>query len=329
MVRARLAAAAIAVGLLAPAAAAAPVCTMTNFRLVAVGGSGTGLAMGAGAMPCWGPYVFYGVTPTGLGFPRATVDDAAELAAALRAWTPADGAPPVDAPVNLSPGLWAAFSAAGIDPVRFLQWLNEYDGAGTVGAPAMPPAWPSFLPRGLVADPRRIVGASGGAPRVPENSGPVPGSPPAEAGATAAHAAAAPVPSRRAGPVAPSSTARSAPAGPAPGVPLPEAGASPVALARAATPPRPAAPPPAAVDAGGRRLPCAAVPRCADRLRAWEAFRGLPWYRRVLLESLSHPWRAAAVGALAAAVAGLAVAGCAFVRRRRNRLWYGRAAGPS
>lgn len=138
-------------------------CVLTGFRLVqepTPEAPGVALLPGGGQAGCFGGYVFDGVSAAGLGFPRVTTDDYRELAVVLGHWTPLDGVPAVSAPVLLAPAVAAGLRAAGLAPQRFLQWINEYDGAGTASRPAMPPSWPSGLPRGLVRDPAGIAGVS-------------------------------------------------------------------------------------------------------------------------------------------------------------------------
>ena len=269
-------------------------CVATVFQLAAVGPGALGLAMGTAGGPCWGPYVFEGVRPAALGFPAATTDDAPELARALAQWVPADGVPPVDQWVGLSPILAAAFRAAGIDPTRFLQWINEYDGAGTVGHPQAPPTWPPFLPRGLVADPTAAL-------RVAADAAP-PGGTGAPAGA-GAPGAPAPLASTLGGTATP----------------------TPPAPRARANPPAAPGPPPEAASADGTLVPCAVIPACRRAVLAFDRFRDHPWYVRLALRAQRRAGPLLAV----AAVAGLAAAaGRRVLVRRRHRLWYGRARGP-
>ena len=140
-----------------------PTCTVTAIRMVASPASaepGVELLAAGGFSGCFGAYGFLGVTPKGLGYQNVTTDNYAELAAVLKHWNSIDGVPGVAEWVNLSSTVAAGMKAAGINPTMFLQWINEYDGAGTVYHPAMPPTWPPFLPKALVSDPATIVGGT-------------------------------------------------------------------------------------------------------------------------------------------------------------------------
>lgn len=276
------------------AAPASPSCTVTSFVVAGVGPAAAGLAMASPEQSCWGPYVFFGASPTSLGFPASATDDGAELAALLRGWSTADGAPAVDRWVSLAPAVTTALRVGGVDPVRFLQWVNEYDGAGTAARPALPPTWPPFLPRALVRDPRQaLLPAPGGA----ASSGSA-----APAAAGPGQAAAQPPPGWSAGPPAAGAAPAAAPGGSAAG-----------------------AQPPSRVLVGGVDLPCVVASACRVEAEAYARWRGLPWYRRAALTASRRRWWLAGGLALAAALA------CALrmgLLARRNLRWYGDLRGP-
>jgi hypothetical protein len=133
---------ALAVGLAAGsgASATAPMttCTVATLGLTAVSEGVALTGADARGENCFGGFGLLGVHPRALGFPARTVNDFPELRAVLARWRPVDGVPGVGQWIALSPAVAAGMRRAGIDPVRFLQWLNEND----LGAP-----WPPFLPR--------------------------------------------------------------------------------------------------------------------------------------------------------------------------------------
>lgn len=145
-----------------PLAAGPSTCIVTGFWLVATDLDGAALQFlpQGGRDGCMGAYPFLGVRAERLGASARTHDDFAELAQALRRWTPADGVPALDHWVQLAPALMPGLRSAGIDPVRLLQWWNgsapAVAGSAQVSGDR---AWPVFLPRGRVADPARIVAA--------------------------------------------------------------------------------------------------------------------------------------------------------------------------
>ncbi len=210
------------------------VCTVTGFSLVqtTMGGGALQLLPQGGRTGCFGAYPFLGVSASRLGYPPQTQDGYSELAAALRRWSPQDGTPAVDQWVRLSDTVSAGMRAAGIDPVRLLQWIDGSD-AAVVGNPLGGGAaslWPPFLPRARVTDPAETVSAPSLPPQLPSSTTPVAGS---------------------------AEVVRSAPSSTA---------GAPVTRAEL-----PARRPPATVTWDGTRVPCTVAPACQARLEAWRA----------------------------------------------------------
>jgi hypothetical protein len=137
----------------APAADPVPICTVTQFAIVAVP-QGAALDMAGPRQECMGSYPFFGVSPRALGYPPFVHDGFAELAALLRRWQPRDGVPGVAQWVDFSPAMRRGMRSVGIDPVRLLQWVDEQD----AGAP-----WPPYLPKPSPWDPS-VVPPEGGMP---------------------------------------------------------------------------------------------------------------------------------------------------------------------
>ena len=150
--------------------------------------------MGAGdaqGNTCIGAFTFLGVNVADLGYPKPTVNNWAELAGVLRQWVSSDGVPGVGQWVNLSPDVAQGMQSAGIDPTKFLQWLNENDS----GAP-----WPQFLPKPLgTVTPLNVVNVA-----------------PAPAASSAAASVTHPASDPAAPPVAPPPAAKPQPAPPPP-----------------------------------------------------------------------------------------------------------------
>lgn len=300
------------------AAAPEPTCTITRFELTAVA-QGTALDMVGTTQECMGSYPFFGVFPQALGAGAVTVGDFAELAALLRRWRPMDGVPAVAAWVNLAPAMSRGMARAGIDPVRFLQWVNEHDG----GAP-----WPPWLPKPSPLDPAVVpqVGTIPGAPTPLEMVRPVASAPPSKVvGASPAPAVEG---SRNTAP--PRAVGRRASAMPStasPPVPLPAAGARRPALRaprRGAARPAPAVTdlaPPQVVAVHGRATPCGVMPSCRSQVQDYTRFLALPlWGRlRFQVRHLRFPLRVAVLGGFATAL--LVVAGRRWRRARRHAAW--------
>lgn len=300
------------------AAAPEPTCTITRFELTAVD-QGTALDMAGTTQECMGSYPFLGVFPKALGAAAVTVGNFAELAALLRRWRPMDGVPAVAAWVNLAPAMSRGMTRAGIDPVRFLQWVNEHDG----GAP-----WPPWLPKPSPLDPAVVpqLGTIPGALTPLQMVSHVASAPPSKVvGASLAPAVdgsrkTAPpwAVGRRAGAMV--STA-SAPA------PSPAAGARLPALRaprRGAARPAPAVTdlaPPQVVTVHGRATPCAVIPSCRSQVQDYARFLALPlWGRlRFQVRHLRFPLRVAVLGGFAAAL--LLVAGRRWRTARRRASW--------
>lgn len=244
--------------------AAPPLCIATEFVLAATGAgardNALSLVMGNRSGECFGAYPFVGVTGAQLASPATTRDGYGELAAALLRWSPADGVPAVSEWFQLGPALAVGMRAAGINPVRFGQWINEYDGAGDIEHPVLPASWPPYLPRALVVDPATIAGGAAtalppGSQRVPEGVAPgamVPGV------VLHAHTSFSVVPS----------------SGSAVEQPLPTSHGVP----------------PESVIAGGITLPCVAVADCRGRVLALERRHARPFYLRLAFAVWSCRW---------------------------------------
>lgn len=280
-------------------------CTVTQFQMTTVGTKATGLDMASGTTSCWGPYVFFGITPAQLGYPRTTVNDAPELAAVLKRWSTVDGVPGVTQWVNLSPPMASGMKSAGVDPTLFLQWLNEHDG----GSP-----WPSFLPKGTVKDPATVVGGTADRAIQPPSVTPPPqavpqpqvrpaqASPPVS-GKTSVSRSTDPATSD--GDATTSSTR--------PGASLP--------TGTAATPTAP----PSTIRTIGTSMPCVVALPCRQAVRAHDNWQAMPWYEKAGVQVWSH-WRWE-VGALAMVAVAALGAWAVFVIRR-NLAWYGKMRSP-
>ena len=209
-------------------------CTVTGFSLVqtTLGGGALQLLPQGGRTGCFGAYPFLGVSASRLGYPPQTQDRYGELAAALRRWSPQDGTPAVDQWVRWSGTVSAGMRAAGIDPVRLLQWIDGSDAAvaGNAQGGGAASLWPPFLPRARVTNPAETVSATPLPPGLPTSTTPAAGSP---------------------------EVVRAAPP-PADGAPT-----TPAAP--------PARRPPATVTWDGTRVPCTVAPACRTRLAAWRA----------------------------------------------------------
>ena len=272
----------------AVASAAMPTCTVTAVQLVGskVAGGAVDIGLVGGFSGCMGGYAVIGTTPQSLGYPSATMNNYAELAAVLKHWSRLDGVPAVSEWVNLSPTVVAGMKAAGVNPTMFMQWVNEYDGAGTVYHPAMPPTWPPFLPKALVSDPATIVGGTADQAVVAPKATP----PPQAAPQQPVTPTQAPAPKPAAGTAATRSPAagtasRSTSASSATATAKPASGASGTKPAKPVAKPalRPVAPP-TEVAAGRTTVPCVVAPTCRQAVVAHDRWLRLPWYRRAALQ---------------------------------------------
>ncbi len=130
----------------AAAAGAMPTCTVTQFEIGGVA-QGTDLDMAGPSFECMGSYTFFGVSPRRLGYPNVTLNNFRELRALLARWIPGDGVPGVAEWVNLSPAITSGMTTSSVNPVVFLQWVNEQD----AGAP-----WPPWLSKPSPLDPSTV-----------------------------------------------------------------------------------------------------------------------------------------------------------------------------
>ncbi len=317
-------------GSVAAASAAIPTCVMTGFKLQETnyGGGAVALLSGGGFSGCFGGYSFIGVSAKGLGYPNVTTDNYAELAKVLKHWSSLDGVPAVSEWVNLSPTVAAGMKAAGVNPTMFLQWVNEYDGAGTVYHPAMPPTWPPFLPKALVSDPATIVGGTADQAVTAPKATPPPQAAPQQ-----------PVTPTVAPKLAPASSAAAATTGGGkvtasqvtPASSTTSAAESATETTTAKSPKTVAVPtvtpvaPPAAVTAGPVTVPCVVAAACRQAAVAHERWLSTPWYRKAGLQIWWHRWWE--VGGLA--ILAVATLGArAVITGRRNLAWYGNVRGP-
>lgn len=301
--------------------AAMPTCTVTQFRLQQTnyGGGAVEMLSGGGSEGCFGAYPFIGVTAGTLGYPEVTMDNYPELAAILKHWNGIDGVPAVSEWVNLAPPVASGMRLAGIDPTMFLQWVNEYDGAGTVNDPVMPPTWPPFLPKALVKDPATIaggttdLGVSSPKPTPPPEAAPQPIIVPTPPRASVA------LPSQPNGNSATNTvpTATSTDITPA----APD-GAARAHLDGSAID---AGNPPTAVNADGVTVPCVVASPCRHTVLGHDKWVALPWYSKVRAQIWWYRWWE---GASLALVVTAVVGARAVVFRRRNLDWYGNVRGP-
>ena len=312
------------------ASPAIPTCTVTELEMVGIGtrginpGSGTAFGMtsnpASNSAECFGTYVVHGVVPEKLGYAATTTDNYAELAAVLKRmpsnWRMIDGVPAVATWVNLSPTVAAGMKKAGVNPTMFLQWVNDANGSAWAGTGVRvpdgspPPVWPSWLPKAYVAQPAAIAGGQAATAAQPPREGVLgvvtsktkivtvspPTTKPVQASSSVSHGATA-----SSTKTATTNALNTKPA------------KKPVAITTKA--------PPAAVTVQHRTLPCVVEQSCAAKVKAYDRWRALPWYRKALLEIRWHRWEAiAATLALAGAIAGLRV----WRIIRRNLRWYGK-----
>ncbi len=304
------------------AAAPIPTCTVTGVRLVGsrVGGAAVDLDLVGGFSGCMGSYAIVGVTPRALSAAPVTLDDYRELAAALRHWTAADGAPAVAGWVRLAPPVAAGMRGAGLRPTRFLQWINEHAAPAWAGAArrpgaSLPPVWPPLLPRAFVGGPV-APGARAKAIQARARRW----TPPAAVGAVGALRR--PSAGQQGGGASrPGSALRQA-------VPVglrPPAGRVPVARPATGWPRPPGAPPPGTATVLGRTVPCVVAGPCRRAVLAHDRWVSEPWPIRTLLRLWWWRWWLTAGAALGGV---LASAAWTAARRRRNLSWYGDARGP-
>lgn len=305
------------------AAAPIPTCTVTGVRLVGsrVGGAAVDLDLVGGFSGCMGSYAIIGVTPRALGAAPATLDDYPELAAALRHWTAADGAPAVAGWVRLAPPVAAGMRGAGLRPTRFLQWINEHAAPAWAGAArrpgaSLPPVWPPLLPRAFVAGP-----VAGGPRRTAIRARARRWTPPAALGAGAALGRSAP-----GQPGVGASGPRGAPSRAVSGGLPPRGERAPVVRGSGTGWPRPpGAPPPRTATVLGRTVPCVVAGPCRRAVLAHDRWVSEPWPLRTLLRLWWWRWWLTA----GVALGGLLASGAwTAARRRRNLSWYGDARGP-
>ncbi len=314
----------------AVASAAMPTCTVTAVQLVGSKAAGGAVDIGlvGGFSGCMGGYAVIGITPQSLGYPSATMDNYAELAAVLKHWNSLDGVPAVSEWVNLSPTVAAGMKAAGVNPTMFLQWVNEYDGAGTVYHAAMPPTWPPFLPKALVSDPATIVGGTADqavtAPKAipPAQAAPqqpvTPTVAPKLAPASSTAAATTDGGKVTASQVTPASSTTSA----AESATETTTAKSPKTVAVPTVTP---VDPPAAVAAGGVVVPCVVTTTCRQAVVTHDRWLSTPWYRKAGLQIWWHRWwEVSGLAILAVATLGAR----AVITGRRNLAWYGSVRGP-
>ncbi len=326
---------AVAMMLMAASTAAAetmPTCTITAIRMVASPASAEPgvelLTAGQGAPSgCFGTYTFYGVSPARLGYPTVTTSNYGELAGALRHWSSIDGVPAVSEWVDLSPAVAAGMESAGLNPTLFLQWVNEFDGKGTVSDPEMPPTWPPFLPKGLVKDPATIAGGTANQ----SISAPAQEPPPAATQQQAVRPTPVPTsnavsglaigtgPSSQSTPgIGPSPTTAgvsTVSTMPAPRAPVPEEGGATVAPHM----------PPHAVTTSGVAVPCVVASTCRQATLAHDRWVASPWYAKAVRQIWWHRWWE--IGVLLVGAAG-AMGARALLIGRRNLAWYGNIRGP-
>ena len=308
------------------ASPAIPTCTVTKFELIGIGtrginpGSGTEFGMGTNTAECFGTYVVHGVVPEKLGYTATTTDNYAELAAVLKRmpsdWRMVDGVPAVSVWVNLSPRVAAGMKKAGVNPTMFLQWVNDANASAWAGTGVRvpdgspPPVWPSWLPKAYVAQPAAIAGGQADTAIKPPREGVL-------GVVTSKTKVATVVPPAKQPVQASSGVSRST-----------RASSTKTATAKASstkTTKKPAAittkAPPAAVMVQDRTLPCVAEQSCAAKVKAYDRWRALPWYRKALWEIRWQLWEEiAGIAVLGGGIAGLRV----WQITRRNIRWYGK-----
>ncbi len=317
----------------AVASASIPTCTVTQFKLIAVGTRGTELGMASATTLCFGTYVFTGVLPSKLGSAAVTTDNYAELAAVLKHWNSIDGAPAVTTWVNLSPTVGAGMKAAGINPTMFLQWINDYNASAWAGTgvrliSSAPPVWPSFVAKGYVSDPATIAGGTGDQAVAAPKPTPPPQATPQQP--------VTPTPAPK--PPAGSASAAGATSGgtvtvsqPTPASSKASAAESTTETTTAKSPKTVAVPtvtptaPPAAVTAGPVTVPCVVAAACRPAVVAHDRWLSMPWYHKAGLQIWWHRWW----GITALAIVAAATLGTrAVIIGRRNLAWYGNVRGP-